>query len=628
MNEGVIDVGKYKVKVLKTISEGGFGIVYLAENALRPAQKFALKKAFTQDEERYKLMMRELKFLQAHCAPPNPHLINYYDSKVVDEGNQRHCFYILIEFGPNGTLFDLMGQYLNQKKRFSEEEVLGILRVATDDLIELHQHGIIHCDIKIENFLFFNWQMIKLCDFGSVSKYNIDCSKLPKSEFYHYESQFEKQTTLMYRPPEMCDLYLGFKINTQVDMWMLGCVAFTLMFFKHPFHESSKLSIVNASFFWPEDSKYSEKLENLVRNLITPNPDLRPTALQVREILANWAQIPRIELNHSANVIRQESLAKKQIQFGVPQPQQRGRAGSRDHQAKGATPKDSFDFSGLDKWSKNPSQNLPKGNYKLPTKPVPSNKFNNFNFMNMNFGPPMQAPPQQAQQAPPAPPAQQPSPHMFPSQRSHSPNARPAQDRTPGGHPASQPGSQHFGPAQSIFGQANSMNAIDPFWGNDPKAAKSPVQAQGFDFMSEDQKMRMPSKEGLPVSAFDNFVMGVGGSGDNPLGDPNHSPQGSFGGPKTVSPQNTIGPPFQGAQSPNSTSPNHTMVGGQIPGVTAPQQLPPAPANIAPGDFEMFFGGPPAQQHPQPPAQPNAPAEPPKVDPFDPFNIDFSQAPQ
>lgn len=61
----------------------------------------------------------------------------------------------------------------------------------------------------------------------------------------------------MYRPPEMCDTYMGYLINDKVDMWMLGCVAFTLMFFKHPFHESSKLSIVNASYYWPEDSKYS-----------------------------------------------------------------------------------------------------------------------------------------------------------------------------------------------------------------------------------------------------------------------------------------------------------------------------------------------------------------------------------
>ena len=61
-------------------------------------------------------------------------------------------------------------------------------------------------------------------------------------------------------------------------MWMLGCVAFTLMFFKHPFLDSSKLGIISASYFWPKESPFSLKLENFVRNLLTPNPDLRPSS--------------------------------------------------------------------------------------------------------------------------------------------------------------------------------------------------------------------------------------------------------------------------------------------------------------------------------------------------------------
>ena len=383
MQDSQIEIGKHKVKVLKTISEGGFGIVYLVENLSKTNQKLALKKVITQDEERYKLTLKELKFLQAQCTQPSNHLINYFDSKIVDEGNNRKSFYILLEFGPNGTLFDLMKTYLEKNQRFPEQEILSLFRVINEGLVELHSHNFIHCDIKIENLLFFNWQTIKLCDFGSVSKYNIDCSKLPKSEFYTYENKFEKQTTLMYRPPEMCDLYLGFKINTQVDMWMLGCVIFTLMFFKHPFHESSKLSIVNASFFWPDDSKYSEKLEYLVRNLLTPNPDLRPTAFVVRDILSNWDNLKRIELNHLAESIRSESIAKKQLHFGsTPSPKLLNHMEVLHQGGSAITSKDNFDFTGLDKWSKNGSTNKLKPQM---SKPV-NEKLNNFNFMNFNFG--------------------------------------------------------------------------------------------------------------------------------------------------------------------------------------------------------------------------------------------------
>ena len=84
----------------------------------------------------------------------------------------------------------------------------------------------------------------------------------------------------MYRPPEMCDPFLLYEVGHKADMWMLGCVCFTLMFTKHPFVDSSKLGIINASYFWPVKSEYSLKLENFVRNLLTPDPKLRFSAVE------------------------------------------------------------------------------------------------------------------------------------------------------------------------------------------------------------------------------------------------------------------------------------------------------------------------------------------------------------
>jgi AP2-associated kinase len=43
--------------------------------------------------------------------------------------------------------------------------------------------------------------------------------------------EFEKYTTMMYRPPEMIDRYKKFKVDTQADVWMLGCVIYSLCFF-------------------------------------------------------------------------------------------------------------------------------------------------------------------------------------------------------------------------------------------------------------------------------------------------------------------------------------------------------------------------------------------------------------
>lgn len=56
---------------------------------------------------------------------------------------------------------------------------------------------------------------------------------------------------------------------------MLGCIGFTLMYFRHPFYNSSKIGIIHVSIFWPESPVYTNKLINLIRNLLTPNPNLR-----------------------------------------------------------------------------------------------------------------------------------------------------------------------------------------------------------------------------------------------------------------------------------------------------------------------------------------------------------------
>eukprot|EP01017_Pseudomicrothorax_dubius_P038314 TRINITY_DN5718_c0_g1_i3.p1 TRINITY_DN5718_c0_g1~~TRINITY_DN5718_c0_g1_i3.p1 ORF type:complete len:305 (-),score=73.02 TRINITY_DN5718_c0_g1_i3:215-1129(-) len=118
------------------------------------------------------------------------------------------------------------------------------------------------------------------------------------------EEAFEKITTLMYRPPEMCDLYQQHPINEKVDIWMLGCILFVVCFYKHPFAEASKLSIVNASFQIPEKSSYSEKMHDLIRLLLTPDPVLRPDIFQIISLLECYDDLTHIELNAQAQEIK------------------------------------------------------------------------------------------------------------------------------------------------------------------------------------------------------------------------------------------------------------------------------------------------------------------------------------
>ncbi|CAE7169396.1 Gak [Symbiodinium pilosum] len=37
---------------------------------------------------------------------------------------------------------------------------------------------------------------------------------------------------MIYRPPEMVDFYAEFPISEKVDVWMIGCILYTLMFYR------------------------------------------------------------------------------------------------------------------------------------------------------------------------------------------------------------------------------------------------------------------------------------------------------------------------------------------------------------------------------------------------------------
>ena len=115
---------------------------------------------------------------------------------------------------------------------------------------------------------------------------------------------------MMYRPPEMIDKYMKWNVTTKVDIWMLGCVAYTLCYAQHPFQEAQKLAIVNASYYFPTDKVVSPKLQDFIRICLIPNPSERPNVLNLLSLLDNWNQIPQINLPPSAVAIKQKQSIK------------------------------------------------------------------------------------------------------------------------------------------------------------------------------------------------------------------------------------------------------------------------------------------------------------------------------
>jgi AP2-associated kinase len=71
-------------------------------------------------------------------------------------------------------------------------------------------------------------------------------------------------------------------------MWMLGCILFTLCFAKHPFQDAQKLAIMNGQYNMSHDQDVSEKMQDIIRLLLTPNPTHRPTIAELEGIFNNY----------------------------------------------------------------------------------------------------------------------------------------------------------------------------------------------------------------------------------------------------------------------------------------------------------------------------------------------------
>lgn len=262
------------------IAEGGYGYIYQVTSA-KSKRKYALKKINIGDKKQYQQVKNEIDLWRK--LPKSNNLLSIHDFELT-----QNAAYILMELCEEGSLLD----YVKKKQGLiMESEALEIVYNIANGLLAMHTAKptpIFHRDIKIENILKFG-HLYKICDFGSCSTKVFDPSiedAIVKAEMFN---TFEKNSTFYYRPPEMCDQYSNYIVNDKVDIWALGCVLYAVLFKVHPFQEAQKLTIISAQYTIPkEGSKYSEKMIDLIRVMLTPNPALRPSAQDIINFIQNW----------------------------------------------------------------------------------------------------------------------------------------------------------------------------------------------------------------------------------------------------------------------------------------------------------------------------------------------------
>jgi serine/threonine protein kinase len=306
-------IGGKVVREVKLLSEGGFGFVYLVTD-VSTNSPYVVKKILCQDRERYELASREIEIFEK--LPIHLNLVRYYGHIWERDSKSREAI-LLLEYCPGGHLYDLMQKHGG---RVPTDIIIKVLTDLTRALITLQSMNppIQHRDVKLENVLLNSSGNYVLVDFGSWSSDSLDLSKLGRDDLMKFGEIVERYTTLMYRPPEMADLYKGFKVSGQVDVWMAGCVLFSLINNQHPFQNASNLAIVNCrySFVQEECKRHHPKLVELCAWMLAQNPSDRPTPSQLASLLDNWSAELNENLMLPTSVV--ERIQKDSRLYGIP----------------------------------------------------------------------------------------------------------------------------------------------------------------------------------------------------------------------------------------------------------------------------------------------------------------------
>jgi len=276
-----------KYEVSKKLGAGNSGVVYLARDRLT-AEHYAVKsitKSKRTSVNQLRLLEKETRLMRALEGEPGVVALH----EVFDDPDAMH---LVMELCTGGELY----YQIIARKNYSEADAATTVRQILRTVATIHSHGILHGDIKPENFLFTDktYNTLKLIDFGLASE-------IPPPG-HHLKTL---SGSLFFMAPEL----LRLKYNHKVDVWAVGCIAYMLLSGTYPFTGRTEREIFRAikagrvSFEAVPWRGVSEAAKNAVRRMLEPDVNRRPEAGEM--LWDPWFEEARGEPMEGVEVLRE-----------------------------------------------------------------------------------------------------------------------------------------------------------------------------------------------------------------------------------------------------------------------------------------------------------------------------------
>jgi len=203
-------LGGYEIQ--SKIAAGGMGVVYKALQ-LELNRIVALKiifEKFASTPRHLKQFFREAK-LSADLNHPN--LVHIFEM-----GDEQGFFYYSMELVEGTNFGDYIKEYEGNK--LPQEEAMDYMLQAGRGLEHIHNHDIIHNDIKPANFIIRSDKILKIMDLGLARQ-----SYIPQKKRATMGTPFYMAPELIYKPEEA---------DHRADIYAMGVSYYKMLTGEHP----------------------------------------------------------------------------------------------------------------------------------------------------------------------------------------------------------------------------------------------------------------------------------------------------------------------------------------------------------------------------------------------------------
>lgn len=328
-----LDTGR-RVSVLHQIAEGGFSYVFQAVDADDNETLYALKRIRCPDAELVQACRDEAA---VHRSVQHDNLMPLLGLAFGLDGNSNDVCYMLFPYCPyslreavNRRMFP-RDHTISHPMPWPELTVLQLFHSVCSAVQALHEHDYTHRDVKLENVLLADNNMLRpvLMDFGSAGPLTVP---LPtRRHCLVVAEQAAMHTTVSYRPPELFeggvrageDEGLDYRA---CDVWSLACCLHAVLYGASPTEcefsstgikivECTHLSVLqqlpvrppahSACTEWYSDDLYTALLEPMLVQDRRKRPALSDILKTIEQLIASRQQsVPR----HGTSSARRNSF--------------------------------------------------------------------------------------------------------------------------------------------------------------------------------------------------------------------------------------------------------------------------------------------------------------------------------